>query len=245
MAALDNVASVLHCAGTGDESSVDARHERVRAQAVGAVNGVVGLAAGVKSFDVGLLVEVNPQAAHGVVHARKDLHGHVAGIVAHELLVDFEDAFQLAVERGAIDVRQVEIDHRRAVDAQVVLEHDLMNGAGSDVTRYEVPVFRVPLFQEVPAIAFGNALEVALVAWLSRDPHPATFAAGRLRHQSQLVFARNARRVNLDELAVSVVSALLIERRLRRSGADHRVGGLAEDGSVAASGDDDRLGRER
>ena len=48
----------------------------------------------------------------------------------------------------------------------------------------------------------------------------------------------------LDELAVSVVRALLIESRLRRSRADDRVGGLAEDCSNAAGGDDNRLGGE-
>src|ERR1019366_7146501 len=89
--------------------------------------------------------------------------------------------------------------------------------------------------------AFRNALEVALVALLARDPHAATFTAGRFRHQAQLVFARNACRVYLDELAVTVVRALLIEGRLRRSSADHRVGGLAEDRSDAAGGDDDRF----
>src|ERR1019366_2457266 len=89
--------------------------------------------------------------------------------------------------------------------------------------------------------AFRNALHIALVALLARDPHAATFTAGRFRHQAQLVFSRNASRVHLDELAVTVVSALLIESRLRRSGADHRVGGLAEDRSNAAGGDDDRF----
>src|ERR1019366_1280211 len=104
-----------------------------------------------------------------------------------------------------------------------------MNRAGRDVAGHEVAVLGIPLLEEVPAIAFRNALEVALVALLARDPHAATFTAGRFRHQAQLVFSRNASRVHLDELAVTVVSALMIESRLRRSGADHRVGGLAED----------------
>ncbi len=50
--------------------------------------------------------------------------------------------------------------------------------------------------------------------------------------------------MHLDELAVGVERALLIQRRLRRSGADHRVRGLAEDGAVAAGGHDDGFGRE-
>ena len=50
--------------------------------------------------------------------------------------------------------------------------------------------------------------------------------------------------MDLNELSVSVVSALLIERGLRRSGADNGIGGLAEDGAAAAGGDDDGVGGE-
>jgi hypothetical protein len=105
----------------GDEAAVDAGEERVGAEAVGAVDGVVGLAGGVDAGDVGLLVEVDPEAAHGVVHAGEDLHGDFAGVVADELLVDFEDAFELAVERLAVDVGEVEVDHGLAVDAHAEL----------------------------------------------------------------------------------------------------------------------------
>src|SRR5215475_1955940 len=48
----------------------------------------------------------------------------------------------------------------------------------------------------------------------------------------------------LDELTIGVVAALLVERRLRRSGADHRIRRLAEDGANAAGGYDQRVGRE-
>src|ERR1700755_3024905 len=44
--------------------------------------------------------------------------------------------------------------------------------------------------------------------------------------------------VNLDELAVGVVGALLVEGGLGGAGADDGVGGLAEDGSVASGADD-------
>ena len=95
---------VLHGLRAGDEASVDAGEEGVGAEAVGAVDGVVGLACGEDTGDVGLLVEVDPEAAHGVVHAGEDLHGDFAGVVAYELLVDFEDAFKFAVQSGSIDV---------------------------------------------------------------------------------------------------------------------------------------------
>src|SRR5208337_3166088 len=103
------------------------------------MNGVIALTAGVETLDVGELVEVNPQAAHGVVHAGKDLHGGVARIVADELLVDLEDAFEFAVERGAVDVGQVKIDHRLAINAEVMLVNHFVDGAGGDVARHRLP----------------------------------------------------------------------------------------------------------
>ena len=50
--------------------------------------------------------------------------------------------------------------------------------------------------------------------------------------------------MDLDELAVGVVGALLVEGGLGGAGADYGVGGLAEDGSVAAGADDDGVGGE-
>ena len=207
--------------------------------------GVVALAGGEDAGDVGQLVEVDPEAAHGVVHAGEDLHGNFARVVADELLVDFENAFELAVESLAVDVGEVEIDHRLAVDAQAVLVDDLEDGAGGDVARDEVAVLGIPLFEEVPAVGLGNAASAArLSSLLARNPDAAAFAAGRLGHQAQLVFAGDGGGVDLDELAVGVVGALLVEGGLRGAGADDGVGGLAEDGSVAAGADDDRVGRE-
>ena len=205
---------------------------------------ILALARGVNAGNVRGLGEIHPQAAHGVVHAGENLHGRVAGIVAHELLVNFQNAFELAIENLAIDVGEVEIDHRLAVDAEVVLVHHFVDGAGGDVARHQVAVLRIPLFEEVPPLIFRDRLRIAFVAGSLRDPDASAFSAGRFGHQAQLVFARNARGMDLNELAVGVIASLLIERRLRRTGADHRVRGPAENGAVAAGGDDDGVGRE-
>ncbi len=50
--------------------------------------------------------------------------------------------------------------------------------------------------------------------------------------------------MNLDQLAVGVVHALLEDGRLRRAGADHGVGALAEDGADAAGRQDDGVSWE-
>src|SRR5580700_9121192 len=50
--------------------------------------------------------------------------------------------------------------------------------------------------------------------------------------------------MNLNELAIRVIAALLIVRGLRRSGTHNRIGGLAEDGPDTARSYDDGIGRE-
>ena len=169
---------VLHGLRAGDEASVDAGEEGVGAEAVGSVDGVIGFACGEDAGDVGLLVEVDPEAAHGVVHAGEDLHGDFAGVVADELFVDFEDAFELVVCGSRSMWVDVEVDHGLAVDAHVVLVDDLEDGAGGDVAGDEVAVLGVPLFEEVPAVGFGDGFGGALVVLVLGDPDAAAFAAG-------------------------------------------------------------------
>src|SRR3989441_2897800 len=178
------------------------------------------------------------------MHAGENLHRRGARIIADELFVDFENAFQFAVENLTIDVREIEIDHRLAVDSEVMFVHDFMDGTRSHIARHEISVLRIPLLQKIPAIIFRNRIRIALVAGGLRNPDASALAAGGFRHQAQLVFTRNRSGMNLDELAIRVVAALLVQSRLRRSGADNGVGGLSEDRANAASGDDDRIGRK-
>ncbi|MCU1226923.1 MAG: hypothetical protein JWQ42_5016 [Edaphobacter sp.] len=234
---------VLHGLRAGDEASVDAGEQGVGTEAVGTVDGVVGLAGGEDSGDVGLLVEVDPEAAHGVVHAGEDLHGDLARVVAYELLVDLEDAFELVLSLRR-KVGDVEVDHGLAVDAHAMLVHHFKYCPGGDVARDEVAVLGVPLLEEVPAVAFGDRLRCALVVLVPGDPDAAAFAAGGLGHEAELVFAGDGGGVDLDELAVGVEGTLLVEGRLRAAGADDGVGGFPEDGSVAAGADDDGIGGE-
>src|SRR5438309_8807669 len=50
--------------------------------------------------------------------------------------------------------------------------------------------------------------------------------------------------MHLDEFAVGVVTALLIKRRLRGAGADHRICRLTKDCADSAGGDDHRVRRK-
>ena len=145
------------------------------------------------------------------MHAGKNLHRRVARIVAHKLLVDFQNPFQLPVENLAIDVCQVEINHRLAVNAEVELVDDFKDGARGHVARHQIAVFRIPLLEEVPTLALRNRLRITLIARSPGNPDAAALSPRRLRHQPQLILARNRRGMNLNELAVRVVATLLIQ----------------------------------
>src|SRR4030095_9296805 len=127
------------------------------------------------------LLVIDPETAHRVVHAGEDFHGRVAGIVADELFVDLENAFEFLVENLAVDVGKVEVDHRLAVDAEIVLVDDLEDGASGDIARDQVAVLGIPLFEEVPALAFGNALGITLVSGRFPDPAAAPLDARGVR----------------------------------------------------------------
>src|SRR5262249_53226163 len=105
-----------HRGRAGHESAEDARHERVGAQAVGAVVLVTHLAGGDQARDVRHVVVVDPQPAHRIVHSREHAHRHLGRVVADELLVDLDDALELLLQRGAPQVGEVEIDLILAVD---------------------------------------------------------------------------------------------------------------------------------
>jgi hypothetical protein len=96
-----------------------------------------------------------------------------------------------------------------------MLVNHLVDRAGRHVARDQVAVLGIPLFQEIPALIGRNTLGIAFVSLLLGDPHTAAFSARRLRHQAQLVLARNRCGVDLNELAIGVVTALLVQRRLR------------------------------
>ena len=195
--------------------------------------------------NVGRLLEIDPQPAHGVMHARENLHRRVARVIAHKLLVDFENAFQLAVQNLPVDMCQVEIDHRLAVDAEVVLVDYFENRPRRHVARNQVAVLRIPLFEKIPTFVLRNRLRIACVARRLRHPHAPAFTARRLRHEPQFVFAWDAGGMHLNELAVGVVAPLLVERRLRRSRAHHGICRFAKDRAVAAGGNNDGVGRKR
>src|SRR5262249_40050838 len=161
--------------------------------------------------DVGGLFVIHPEAAHGVMHAGENLHRRYARIVADKFLVDFQNSFELAIKSRAIDVSQVEINHGLAVDTKLVLVDNFMNRARGHVTRNQVAVLGIPLFEKIKALGSGDLERIALIAFVLRNPDAAAFTTRRLRHEAQLVVAGNGSRVDLNELTIRVIAALLIQ----------------------------------
>ena len=134
--------------------------------------------------------------------------GVFARVDALEFFVNFQDAAQLLVERGARDVRQIEIDAQPvAFDAQALVGADVEDLACGDVAGHEIAVFRVAFFKEIVAIGLGNLPRIAWVLRLARHPHPASFATSAFAHQPQLVGAGYGRGMDLDEFAVAILRA--------------------------------------
>jgi hypothetical protein len=167
--------------------------------------------------------------------------GTLARIFAHELDVDFEDAQQLLLDLLAGQVGDVEVDLVLALYPAPLVDAHIEDFACGDVARHEVAVGGILLLKEVPAVAFGDVARVSAVVRVLGNPHAPALAAHRLGNQAALVLARDGGRVNLDELAVGVVRALLVADARRAARADDGVGRVFEDHARSACGDDDRL----
>ena len=186
-----------------------------------------------ESRDVCHLIVVDPQSAHRIVDCWEDLHRYFTRVVPYEFLVDFEDPTKFDVEFFRIFVRQVEVDHVLAVDAEFLVNTYIEDLTCRDVTRYEVSVCWIFLFEEVP--------------WLPVFvcPDTSTFPTSRFTHETKFVVPRNRSRVNLDELPVRVDSTLAVNRCRCLSCVDDRVCRLTEDDPWATCSQDHRVRWER
>ena len=92
----------------------------------------------------------------------KDLHGRVARIDSLELLVNLEDAAQLAVEFAPWNVRQIQVDALPVLlDAQPFVHADIEDLARGDVARHEVAVFGIAILEKIVPLGFGNVARIA------------------------------------------------------------------------------------
>src|SRR6266849_6104941 len=84
------------------------------------MNRIITFARRQQSRNVRVLIEINPQPAHRIMHAGKDAHRHMARVVAHKHFVNLQNRPKLFIKRLSRDVCQIEIDLVFAVGAEPV-----------------------------------------------------------------------------------------------------------------------------
>ena len=192
------------------------------------------------------------------MHGGENLHWLSKRIGADEFFVDFEDAFEFAEDRLAADflddVAKIEIDHVPAADAEAFLAN-LEDFPRGDVAGDEVAILGIFFLEEVIAFLlrdeiragrrFGVGLPHAVFVFDSGNPDAAAFPAGGFADQAAFILAGDGGGMHLDKFRIAVASAGLIAARVGPAGADDRHGALAEDQSIAARGDHDRIGAKR
>ena len=105
-----------------------------------------------------------------------------------ELLVDFQDAAQLAVQLIGRQVADVEVDAEPVLlHAQSFAGADVEDLPGGDVAGDQVAVLGIAFFEEVVAFLLGNLLGRTRVMGPARDPDAAPFAARLPAHQPQFI----------------------------------------------------------
>jgi len=120
---------------------------------------IFGLASGKDAGNVRLLLVIDPQSTHGVVHAGENLHRRVARIVAHKLLVDFQDTFEFAIQNLAIDMGQVEGGFLQGVGW--LTSEELWWDSKGELKTHAPSTYKIPTARDWPAQARVRLLEGA------------------------------------------------------------------------------------
>ena len=99
-----------------------------------AVDRIIAFAGGKQSRNVRPLLEVDPKAAHRIMHARENSHRHIPRVVTDEHFIDLKDSAQFSSKRFGRNMREIEIYLIFAADTHT-LKTDLKYLARSDVAR--------------------------------------------------------------------------------------------------------------
>src|SRR5579862_186588 len=151
------------------------------------------------------------------MHRWIDSHRRLDGILTHELLVDLQHALELVVDLLArvrtapacVQLGDVQIDLLLSLDALA----DPANAVGCEahkIAAEKIPVNRIQLLAEVPAIRLGDFCRPAFVLRIAWCPKAPTFSSDRFRDETALVLARDCCWMDLDHLRIPVFDAVLV-----------------------------------
>src|SRR5215213_9301597 len=138
-----------------DKPAKHATDKRICAETIRTMNRVIAFTGRQQTGNVCALVEVDPESAHRIVHARKDAHRHVTRIVADEHLVNLENRAELSVQNFSGNVCEIEIHLVITTDTPALDTH-LKDLTSRDVARHKIAIRWILLFEEIPALALGN-----------------------------------------------------------------------------------------
>ena len=222
-----HVACALRRVRAGAAAEHERVEQRVRAQAVAAVDRDAGaLARRVQARDLGLAVDVGLHAAHDVVVAGLDVDRLLRDVDAGEVAADVDDLAQRLVDALARHDRDVERDG--AVGEAATLVDLGLLGARDDVARGELHLVRRVLLHEALAQRVVEVGALAARALGDQQPVPG-----------------ERRRVVLDHLHVHQRRAHAVCLRDAVTRADQGVGRGVEALAVAAGREDHGLRAEQ
>src|SRR3954468_22917142 len=115
-------------------------------------------------------------------------HWHMPRIVTDKHLIDLEDGAQPLSKCFGRNMCKLEINLVFTADA-FAFQTNLKDLTRCDVTRNEVSIRRIFVFEEIPSLAFRDLSRTAVVAFALWYPNTPTLAAGRFAHQTKLVLA--------------------------------------------------------
>jgi len=163
-----------------------------------------------------------------------------------ELLIDFKNATELAIQFVARDMGKVQINaHACWIDREALVDADVKDFARGDIARYEVSVFGKPFFEEKVPLGLRDLFWWTSIVGPSRNPDASTFSTRRFAHEPKLIGTRNRGGVNLNKLTVAVLGSSLEASARSATGAKDRHGRTSIDQPATAGGNDDRVGWER
>ena len=218
----------------------------------------VALADGEETLDGGHEFIVYPDAAHGVVYGREDLHGSLVGAFVGDFLVHVEEVAVACLNLLASEVldglAEVEEYGKSSVVHAVALVAALFGGTAGDVAGDEVSECGIAALEIVVAVFFGNVLtlDFALLQTLGIFEllgHPdASVVTERLGHQGEfrllVAMNGNAGGVNLHVAGVGEEGSLAVAGDGGGAVATHGIGGEEVGVSVTAGTDNDGMGSE-
>ena len=158
----------------------------------------IAFTCGEQSWNRGLLVEINPQPAHRIMHAWRYAHWHFARIGADKLFVNIENSTEFYVENFRFYVRYVKIYNILTINSEMLIYADIEYFSRSNISRYQVSIGGIFFFEKIPRFS------------VFVGPDTPTFTTGRFTNETVFILSRDSGWMDLDKFAIGIKRTLFI-----------------------------------